>query len=52
MKQIKVEIIMDVEDYFIDEAKRWEHHVENLLDLESNPEMVKVYDVKVTENNN
>lgn len=52
MKQISVEITMDVEDYFIDEAKRWEHHVENLLDLESNPEIDKVYNVKVSEKNN
>lgn len=49
MKTIKVEITMDVEDGFIAQAKAWERHAEYLLDLDSRPEILSVYDVTVNE---
>lgn len=35
MKKLKFEISMDVEDSFVDDAKRLEHHADGLLDLDS-----------------
>lgn len=49
MKTIKFEITMDVDDDFVDEAKKWEHHVEYLLDLDSYSEIKSVYECKVSE---
>lgn len=49
MKAIKVEMTMEVEDSFVDQAKVWEHHAEYLLDLDSHPEILSVYDVTVNE---
>lgn len=49
MKAIKVEMTMAVEDNFVDQAKVWEHHAEYLLDLDSHPEILSVYDVTVNE---
>ena len=49
MKTIKVEMTMDVEDDFINQAKVWEHHAEYLLDLDSHPEIQSVYNVTVKE---
>lgn len=51
MKTIKFEIMMDVDDNFVDKAKKWEHHAEYLLDLDSYSEIKSVYGCKVTEIN-
>lgn len=50
MKQIKFEITMEAEDDFVEEAKKWEHHADYLLDLESYPEIKSIYGCKVTVN--
>lgn len=47
MKKVKFEIYMDVDDDFVDEAKKWEHHADYLLDLDSYPEIKSVYGCKV-----
>jgi hypothetical protein len=50
MKTIKFEIMMEVEDDFAENgAKRWEHHAEELLDLQSYAEIKNIYGCKVTE---
>lgn len=48
MEKIKFEITMTVEDGFLHEAKRWEHHAEELLSLNWYTEIVNVSDCKVT----
>ena len=40
---------MDVEDSFVDDAKRLEHHADGLLDLDSYPEIKSVYGCQVSE---
>ncbi|WP_462350153.1 hypothetical protein [Eubacterium ventriosum] len=50
MKEIKFEIMMEIEDDFAEEAKRWEHHAEELLDLGSYTEIKNVYGCKITAN--
>ena len=49
MKKLKFEISMDVEDSFVDDAKRLEHHADGLLDLDSYPEIKSVYGCQVSE---
>lgn len=49
MKTIKFEIVMDVDDDFVGEARRWEHHADALLDLDSYPEIRSIYNCQVTE---
>ena len=49
MKTIKFEIYMDVDDDFADHAKKWEHHAEYILDLDSYPEIKSVYGCTVKE---
>lgn len=49
MKTIKFEIVMDVDDNFVSEAQRREHHADALLDLDRYPEIRSVYNCQVTE---
>ena len=49
MKTIKFEIVMDVDDDFVGEAQRLEHHADALLDLDRYPEIKSVYNCQVTE---
>lgn len=49
MKEIELKIKMTVENDFVDKAKKWEHHADYLLDLNSYPEIKSVYDCHVTE---
>ena len=49
MAKVKVEMFFDVEERFVDEIKKIEHHAEFLLDLDSYPEIKSVYGVKVEE---
>lgn len=49
MAKVKAEMFFDVEDHFVDEIKKIEHHAEILLDLDSYPEIKSVYGVKVEE---
>ena len=44
---VKVQMNLEIEDDFLDEIKKIEHHAEYLLDLESYPEILTVYGVKV-----
>lgn len=45
---VKVELYMDMKDKKSAESmKKLEHHAEMLLDLESNPEIKRVFGVKV-----
>lgn len=49
MKEIEFKIKMTIEDDFVDKAKKWEHHADYLLDLDSYPEIKNIYDCHVTE---
>lgn len=49
MKEIKFEIFMEVDDDFAEKTKRWEHHANELLDLDSYPEIKSIYGCKVEE---
>ena len=49
MKEIEFTIKMTANDDFVDNATKWEHHAESLLDLDSYPEIKNVYDGHVTE---
>lgn len=48
MTKIKFEIEMEVDDSFaLNEAKKWEHHADYILDLESYPEIKSISNCKV-----
>ena len=47
MKTVKFEIMMEVTDEFIETAKRLEHHAEEIMDLESYPEIKTVYGCRI-----
>ena len=48
MKEIAVQMILEVEDdKTFDEIKKWEHHIDYALDLDSYPEIKNVKDVSV-----
>ena len=46
--KILMRAVMDIADDFLLNAKRWEHHVEHLFDLDSYPEIKSVSNVTVT----
>lgn len=48
MKTVKLSMIMDVEDYAVEEVEKIEHHAERLLDLPNWPEIKNVYEVSVS----
>ena len=39
---------MEIENKFAEKAKRWEHHAEELLNLDSYPKIKNVYGCRVT----
>lgn len=47
MKTIKFEVMMDVDDAFAEGAKRWEYHADEILDLDSYPEIRDIHNCKV-----
>lgn len=47
--KIKLEVVLEVDDNFVEEAKHWEHHADRLLDLESYPEIKGVSNCVVKE---
>lgn len=50
MKKVNVTMTVVLKDgEEIDEIKRWEHHIEYVMDLNEYPEIAYVKDVKVTE---
>ena len=49
MAKVKIEMYLEIEDDFLDDIKKIEHHAEYLLDLESYPEIKSVYDVRVNQ---
>lgn len=34
---------------YVKYAKKWEHHIDYIVDVENSPEIHSIYDVKVTE---
>lgn len=44
---IQVTMTMEIEDSFFEEAKKWEHHIDGLIDLDSYPEIKHVRNVHV-----
>ena len=48
---VEITMQMEIEDNFIDEIKKIEHHADYLLDLDSYPEIKSVFNVKVKEDN-
>ena len=49
MAKVKVIMFFEVDDQYVDEVKKLEHHADWLLDLESYPEIKSVYGVTVSE---
>ena len=47
--KVKFEIEMEIDDDFFDDAKRWEHHADELLDLDDYPEIKSISGCKVTQ---
>lgn len=47
MKTIKLEVMMNIDDAFVENAKRWEHHADEILDLDSYPEIRDIHNCKV-----
>lgn len=53
MKQLKVEMTVFVKDgYNIDAIKKWEHHMDYAIDMDSYPEIDHIEQVKVTDMEN
>lgn len=52
MKTVKITMLMDIEDNFLDDIKKITHHADYLIDMNENPEILSVYDVTVEEKNN
>ena len=48
-KFVKLEMKVEIDEDAFDTLKRVEHHVEELLDLDSYPEIKHVFGVQVTE---
>lgn len=46
--KVKLEMVMDIDREFFEEAKRFEHHIEGLVDVDSYPEIKSISGVKVT----
>ena len=52
MKYLKVEMIVALnDDENIDNIKKWEHHIDYAIDMESYPEIDHIEGVKVIEIN-
>ena len=50
MKYVKVEMIVAVnKEEDVDEIKRWEHHIDYAIDMDSYPEIHHIEGVTVTE---
>lgn len=49
MAIVKVEMYLEIEDDFVSDIKKIEHHADYFLDLDSYPEIKSVYGVKVKE---
>lgn len=48
-KYLKVEMIVAVKEKFVDEIKKWKHHIDYAIDLDMYPEIRGISDVTVTE---
>lgn len=46
--EVKISFFVDIDKQDFPKLKRLEHHIEELLDLDSWPEIQTVYDVQVT----
>ena len=44
---LQLSAVVEVPDNFVSEARKWEHHVDRLFDLDNYPEIKSVSDVKV-----
>lgn len=49
MKYLKVEMIVAVDEDYVDEIRKWEHHIEYAVDMDSYPEIKAISGVSVTE---
>lgn len=50
MKEVKVEMTVVLKnDEDIEAIKKWEHHIDYAIDLNSYPEIDNIHSVKVTE---
>lgn len=49
MKYLKVEMIVAVDEDYVDEIRKWEHHIEYAVDMDSYPEIKSISGVSVTE---
>lgn len=50
MKQVKVEMMVIVNDEScVDAIKKWEHHIDYAIDMDSYPEIDHIEQVKVTD---
>lgn len=45
---VKLDVLMDVDEFGIEEIEKLTHHIEYLLDLDSYPEIKSVFNVNVT----
>lgn len=49
MKYLKVEMIVAVDEDYVDEIRKWEHHIDYAIDLDFYPEIKSISGVSVTE---
>ena len=49
MKKVKITMYFDVDENYLEEIKKLEHHADYLLNLDEYPEINSVYGVKVEE---
>lgn len=49
-KTVHVQMYMDIDESFLEESKRWEHHIERLIDVDNfYPDIRQIFNVKVTD---
>ena len=49
MKKVKVTMTVVLNDADVEEIKRWEHHIDYAIDMDSYPEIHHIENVKVEE---
>ena len=47
--KVKLSMVLDINGKNLEDIKKLEHHIENLVDLDSWPEIINVSSVKVSE---
>lgn len=45
--RINLSMEMEIDRDFFDDTKKWEHHIEYLVDCDSHPEIKSIYGVQV-----